>query len=65
MSIVNIVKYYFYMGMMPTDSVLLRNMILLAYQTARDRKLHPKAILIRWVELFDTYSLSPSIIPLS
>lgn len=49
MSTVNIVKYYFYMGMMPKDRELLQNMVSLAYQTARDRKLYPKAILIRYV----------------
>lgn len=52
MSTVNIVKYYFYKGMMPQDKELLRNMVSLAYQTARDRKLYPKAILIRYVEYF-------------
>ncbi|PYH65284.1 uncharacterized protein BO88DRAFT_438218 [Aspergillus vadensis CBS 113365] len=47
MSTVNIVKYYFYRGMMPQEQELLRNMVSLAYQTARDRKLYPRAILIR------------------
>ncbi|EDP50770.1 hypothetical protein KXV70_001074 [Aspergillus fumigatus] len=47
MSTVNLVKYYFYKGMMPKDPELLKNMVSLAYQTARDRKLYPKAILIR------------------
>ena len=48
MSTVNIVKYYFYKGMLPADKDLLRNMVALAYQTARDKKLHPKSILIRY-----------------
>ncbi|KAK2737610.1 hypothetical protein FQN55_000966 [Onygenales sp. PD_40] len=47
MSTVNLVKYYFYKGMIPRDPDLLQNMVSLAYQTARDRKLYPKAILIR------------------
>lgn len=33
---VNLVKYYFYRGMMPNDPELLKNMVSLAYQTARD-----------------------------
>lgn len=35
---------------MPKDPELLQNMVSLAYQTARDRKLYPKSILIRYVE---------------
>lgn len=50
MATVNMVKYYFYKGMMPKDPELLQNMVSLAYQTARDRKLYPKSILIRYVE---------------
>lgn len=53
MSTVNLVKYYFYRGMMPKDPELLQNMVSLAYQTARDRKLYPKAILIRSVKSQD------------
>lgn len=53
MSTVNLVKYYFYKGMMPKDPELLRNMVSLVYQTARDRKLYPKAILIRYVKSQD------------
>lgn len=34
---------------MPKDPELLQNMVSLAYQTARDRKLYPKSILIRYV----------------
>ena len=49
MATVNMVKYYFYKGMMPKDPELLQNMVSLAYQTARDRKLYPKSILIRYV----------------
>ena len=50
MATVNMVKYYFYKGMMPKDPELLQNMVSLAYQTARDRKLYPKSILVRYVE---------------
>ena len=35
---------------MPKDPELLQNMVSLAYQTARDRKLYPKSILVRYVE---------------
>lgn len=38
---------------MPKDPELLQNMVSLAYQTARDRKLYPKAILIRYVQSQD------------
>ena len=48
MSTMNMVKYYFYKGKMPKDPKELRDMVALAYQTARDMKLHPRAILIRW-----------------
>ncbi|CAI7574126.1 unnamed protein product [Penicillium glandicola] len=47
MSTINIVKYYFYEGMLPANPHRLQALIALAYQTARDRKLYPKAILIR------------------
>lgn len=50
MATANMVKYYFYKGMMPKDPELLQSMVSLAYQTARDRKLYPKKILIRYVE---------------
>lgn len=50
MSTVNIVRYFFYKGMMPQDKSRLERMVALAYQTARDRKLHPRAILIRCVQ---------------
>jgi hypothetical protein len=49
MSTVNMVKYYFYKGMVPKDQDRLRQLVALAYQTARDRKLYPKAVLIRCV----------------
>jgi hypothetical protein len=53
MSTVNMVKYYFYEGMVPKDQDRLRQLVALAYQTARDRKLYPKAVLIRYVHNLD------------
>lgn len=49
MSSINFVKYYFYKGTMPTDQSKLKNLIAIAYQTARDKRLYPKAILIRYL----------------
>ncbi|KAF5855993.1 hypothetical protein ETB97_008112 [Aspergillus alliaceus] len=57
MSTVNMVKYYFYKGMVPKDQDRLRKLVALAYQTARDRKLCPKAVLIR-SEIHDTTSIN-------
>ncbi|KAL4981355.1 hypothetical protein BDW68DRAFT_196640 [Aspergillus falconensis] len=57
MSTVNMVKYYFYKGMVPKDQDRLRQLVALAYQTARDRKLYPKAVLIR-SEIHDTTSIN-------
>lgn len=54
MSTVNIVKYYFYKGMIPKDQDRLRQLVALAYETARDRKLYPKAVLIRCVQNLDS-----------
>jgi phosphatidylethanolamine-binding protein (PEBP) family uncharacterized protein len=54
MSTVNIVKYYFYKGMIPKDQDRLHQLMALAYQTARDRKLYPKAVLIRCVKNLDS-----------
>ncbi|KEZ43388.1 hypothetical protein SAPIO_CDS4557 [Scedosporium apiospermum] len=47
MSTINMVKYYFYKDMLPSNQRQLEQLVALAYQTARDRKLHPKAVLIR------------------
>ncbi|KAJ5273578.1 hypothetical protein N7478_008703 [Penicillium angulare] len=47
MSTVNMIKYYFYEGLIPRSKERIRQLITLAYQTARDRKIYPKAILIR------------------
>ncbi|KAJ9256503.1 hypothetical protein DTO207G8_2506 [Paecilomyces variotii] len=57
MSTVNMVKYYFYKGMVPKDKTRLQQLLALAYQTARDRKLYPKAVLIR-SEVHDTTSIN-------
>ena len=54
MSTVNIVKYYFYKGMIPKDQDRLRQLVALAYETARNRKLYPKAVLIRCVQNLDS-----------
>lgn len=51
MSTVNMIKYYFYKGMVPKSEERARQLIALAYQTARDRKLYPKAVLIRYAEI--------------
>lgn len=51
MSTINIIKYYFYEGTVPRSQERIRQLINLAYQTARDRKIYPKAILIRQVEI--------------
>ncbi|KAJ5188448.1 hypothetical protein N7472_007462 [Penicillium cf. griseofulvum] len=51
------VKYYFYKGMLPKTEERKRQLIALAYQTARDRKLYPKAVLIR-SEVHDTTSIN-------
>ena len=49
MSTVNLVKYYFHKTMYPQSEERLRKIIALAYQTARDRKIYPKAVFIRYV----------------
>ncbi|OBR14884.1 hypothetical protein CH63R_00064 [Colletotrichum higginsianum IMI 349063] len=47
MSTVNIVKYYFHKANAPRDAERMRKMVLLAYQTAKDKKLYPKEVFIR------------------
>lgn len=47
MSTINMIKYYFYKGKMPKNANDLKSVVALAYQTARDMKLYPRAILIR------------------
>lgn len=49
MSTINMVRCFFYRENFPKDAKVMRALVALAYQTARDRKLYPKAILIRYV----------------
>ncbi|KAE8154633.1 hypothetical protein BDV25DRAFT_135800 [Aspergillus avenaceus] len=46
MSTLNMVKFYFYRKQLPRMRHILHDFIKVAYQTARDRKLYPKAILV-------------------
>ncbi|KAK2765451.1 hypothetical protein FQN54_008304 [Arachnomyces sp. PD_36] len=55
MSTVNMVRYYFYKENFPRTAERMQALVSLAYQTARDRKLHPKVVLIR-SEVHDTTS---------
>jgi hypothetical protein len=50
MSTVNLVKYYFFKGNVPRTSQRLQQLVALAYQTARDREVYPKAVFIRFVQ---------------
>ncbi|KAM4064709.1 hypothetical protein HRG_004930 [Hirsutella rhossiliensis] len=47
MSSINIVKYYFQATQVPRSEVRMRQLIALAYQTARDKQLYPKAVIVR------------------
>lgn len=49
MSTVNIVKFYFHARHIPGSEARMRQLIALAYQTARDKQLYPKAVFIRYV----------------
>ncbi|KAK7428150.1 hypothetical protein QQZ08_005390 [Neonectria magnoliae] len=57
MATVNIVKYYFHKGNVPRDPERMRKLVALAYQTARDRQLYPKAVFIR-SEVHDTTTIN-------
>ncbi|KAK0631595.1 hypothetical protein B0T14DRAFT_5183 [Immersiella caudata] len=46
MSTINIVKYYFHKANVPREE-RIRLLIALAYRTARDRQLYPKAVFVR------------------
>ncbi|OJZ86476.1 hypothetical protein ASPFODRAFT_134323 [Aspergillus luchuensis CBS 106.47] len=48
MSTVNMVRYFFYKGCLPDTQQRLQELVAVAYQTARDRKLYPKVVLIRY-----------------
>ncbi|GAT24199.1 hypothetical protein RIB2604_01800240 [Aspergillus luchuensis] len=43
------VRYFFYKGCLPDTQQRLQELVAVAYQTARDRRLYPKAVLIRSV----------------
>ncbi|KAK5996195.1 hypothetical protein PT974_04623 [Cladobotryum mycophilum] len=47
MSTINVVKHLMYKGIVPKDSAQRQKLMALGYQTARDRSLYPKAVLIR------------------
>ncbi|KFA70745.1 hypothetical protein S40288_09216 [Stachybotrys chartarum IBT 40288] len=47
MSSINIVKYYFHAGQVPRSEARMRQLVALAYQTARDKQLYPKAVFVR------------------
>ena len=51
MSSVNIVKYYFHARHVPKSDARMRQLVALAYQTARDKQLYPKAVLIRYAAM--------------
>lgn len=48
MSTINIVKYYFHKEYIPKTPEGMRQLVALAYQTARDRQLYPRAVFIRY-----------------
>ncbi|KAK0614607.1 hypothetical protein B0T14DRAFT_528788 [Immersiella caudata] len=50
MSTINIVRYYFHKANVPATEERMRQLIALAYQTARDKQLYPKAIFVRYVK---------------
>ncbi|POR37539.1 hypothetical protein TPAR_02266 [Tolypocladium paradoxum] len=47
MSTINIVKYYFHKDHIPRTAERMHQLVALAYQTARDRQLYPRAVFIR------------------
>ncbi|CCF33121.1 hypothetical protein CH063_05373 [Colletotrichum higginsianum] len=49
MSSINIVKYYFHAQQIPRSEARMRQLVALAYQTARDKQLYPKAVFVREV----------------
>lgn len=46
-STINMVKYYWHAKNRPETKELMAQFISLAYQTATDREIYPKAVLIR------------------
>ncbi|KAK2054172.1 hypothetical protein LY76DRAFT_629074 [Colletotrichum caudatum] len=57
MSTVDIVKYYFHKDHVPKTAERIQQLVALAYQTARDKQLYPRAVFIR-SELHDTTSIN-------
>ena len=51
MSTINMVRYFFYKNRLPDKQETLQALVAVAYRTARDRKVYPKAILIRYTYL--------------
>merc|ERR1712224_752668 len=49
MSTINVVKYYFHKANIPATEARTRQLIALAYQTARDKELYPQAVFVRYV----------------
>ncbi|KXJ84752.1 hypothetical protein Micbo1qcDRAFT_210445 [Microdochium bolleyi] len=47
MSSINIVKYYFHAKQVPRTDARMRQLVALAYQTARDKQLYPRAVFVR------------------
>ncbi|EGP82811.1 uncharacterized protein MYCGRDRAFT_51365 [Zymoseptoria tritici IPO323] len=58
MSTVNIVKFYFHARHIPGSEARMRQLIALAYQTARDKQLYPKAVFIRYDPMGDHVTFS-------
>lgn len=60
-STINVVKYYFHKRHIPESEEYMRKLVALAYQTAREKKLYPRAVFIRYVTLIDRASSRPTI----
>ncbi|KAH7217038.1 hypothetical protein BKA60DRAFT_596685 [Fusarium oxysporum] len=58
MSAVNIVKYYFHARNVPVSEERTRRLIALAYQTAREKELHLKAVFVRMRHLVQLLRLT-------
>ncbi|KAK8061437.1 hypothetical protein PG994_007803 [Apiospora phragmitis] len=57
MSTINIVKYYFHSQQIPKTPERMHQLVALAYQTARDKQIYPRAVFIR-SDLHDTTSIN-------
>lgn len=49
MSTINFVRYYLHKNNLPATEVRMRQLIALAYQTAREKELYPQAVFVRYV----------------